>query len=47
MKKINPKVTSLVILLMSLLISGGLAVQEAIGPAGATVESNADSPGMD
>ena len=31
LKKINPKITGLVILLTSLLISGGLAVQETIG----------------
>lgn len=31
MKKINSKIISIVILLMTLLISGGLAVQESIG----------------
>ncbi len=32
MKKINPKVTTLVVMLLSLLIAGGIAVDDAISP---------------
>ena len=32
MKKINPKITTLVILIMTLLLTGGIAVEETVGP---------------
>jgi hypothetical protein len=31
MKKINPKITALIMLILTLLFSGGVAVQEGIG----------------
>ena len=38
MKKINPKVTSIAVMLISLLIGGAYAVQESIGPGAEDIE---------
>ncbi|MBD3189938.1 MAG: hypothetical protein GF308_04815 [Candidatus Heimdallarchaeota archaeon] len=32
MKKINPKIVSIIILIMTILLAGGLAAKETMGP---------------
>ena len=48
MKKINPKVTTIVVTLLSLLIAGGIAIDDAVGaPTVAPSGGDADGTGLD